>query len=289
MAALPKKVDVEVWADSLKKEFFNLVRCSTEEETLKASRDFQRYLDSQSRDLSSETVQKFFTDVNYQISVLIKGNTAEKIAALVATRALLKSEVEGYIGNKIVQLGVYVRDCSLHPDIRVMKMAVHCLKTLASMEGTLAAEFVEEEIRRAFASLEAQSEPSSARGQADLTSVRRHSAVLCLEVLAKNSPTLFFVHIGPFFNLIWVGLCDKQITVRESSAAALHAVLYLIGMRRSPSIKDWYKHLYQRAKNGLDCQSSNIPVEPLHGTSKLVKRFGVLWRMMCTVSTPSCT
>src|SRR5690606_26012515 len=119
------------------KEFANLVRCTSDDELNKVARDFQRYLDIQSRDLSSETLLKFFSDLNHQISILIKGTTPEKIAALVATRALLKSEVEGYMGNKVVQLGNYVRECSVNPDIRVMKMAVRCMKTLGSMEGTL--------------------------------------------------------------------------------------------------------------------------------------------------------
>ena len=41
-------------------------------------------------------------------------------------------------------------------------------------------------------------------------SIRRHSAVMCLEVLAKNCPTLFFVHVGTFFEIIWTGMEERQ-------------------------------------------------------------------------------
>ena len=149
--------------ESLKRGFTNIIRANTDEELKKAEREFQKFLESQSRDLSSETLQKLFSDINHSIIQNTKGNNSEKIAALVATRALLKSELEGS-GNKIPQLGVHVRDCSVNPDLRVMKMAVRCLKTLASIEGTLAAEFVQAEIKRAFDSLESsQFDISSAR------------------------------------------------------------------------------------------------------------------------------
>ena len=253
--------------ESLRREFISLVRnCTTDEEIRKAYKEFHRYLERKSRDLGSERCLKFFSDVNYQISAYIKGNTTEKVAALVATRALLKSEVEGYAGNKIIQLGQHVRESSVHPDVRVMKMAVRCLKTLASMEGTLAAEFVEEEIRRAFKMLEdsqSSSTPSarSSSSSVDLVSNRRHSAVLCLEGMAKKAPTLFFVHVSDFFNLIWTGLTDKQVAVRESSAKALRAGLFLIAMRRTHS-KDWYRSIYMKVKDGLHSHS----LEVLHGS-----------------------
>ena len=251
--------------ESLKREFVALVKsCATEEETQKAYKDFRHYLERKSRDLGSERCLKFFSDVSYLITAHIKGNTTEKIAALVATRALLKSEQDP--GNKITQLGQHVHECSVHSDARVMKMAVRCLKTLASIEGTLAAEFVEEEIRKAFKMLEdsqSSSLLSSARSSStvDLVSTRRHSAVLCLAGMAKKAPTLFFVHVSDFFNLIWTGLTDKQVAVRESSAKALRAGLFLIAMRRTHS-KDWYRSVYMKVKDGLHIHNT---LEVLHG------------------------
>ena len=101
--------------------------------------------------------------------------------------------------------------------------------------------------------------------QVDPVSVKRHSAVLCLGALAKKAPTLFFVHVDPFFSLIWTALTDKQQVVRESSAKALQNVLFMIGLRRTSYIKEWYKVLYHKAKNGLEA-SHMAPLEVLHGS-----------------------
>jgi hypothetical protein len=40
---------------------------------------------------------------------------------------------------------------------------------------------------------------------------RRHAAVLVLKELAQNSPTLFYVHVSSFVELIWVTLRDPKV------------------------------------------------------------------------------
>ena len=61
---------------------------------------------------------------------------------------------KGNLGNKVINLGNYMRECLIYPDQRVMQMAVSCLSTLSSREGTLVADFVEGEIKRSFDALE---------------------------------------------------------------------------------------------------------------------------------------
>lgn len=41
---------------------------------------------------------------------------------------------------------------------------------------------------------------------------RRHAAVLVLKELAQNSPTLFYVHVSSFVDLIWVALRDPKVS-----------------------------------------------------------------------------
>lgn len=40
---------------------------------------------------------------------------------------------------------------------------------------------------------------------------RRQAAVLVLKELAQNSPTLFYVHVSTFVELIWVALRDPKV------------------------------------------------------------------------------
>ena len=254
MSNLQRKTD-ELWSDGLRKVFTALVRNHSSVDDLNASADdFKLFVEIQSRDLTNEKAAKFFSDVNLQITIHVKGGVQEKIAAMIAVRKLLSFETEGYIGNKITQMGVHIRECIECPDVRVIKLAVKCLQKLASMEGTLAAEYVEGEIRRCFTSLETV--------QADNLSGKRQSAVLCLEALARKAPTLFFVHVEPFFSHIWAGLLDRQAATRESSAESLRAVLQLISVRKTNYSDDWYKSLYLKASSGLDTQSLEI----MHGS-----------------------
>lgn len=40
---------------------------------------------------------------------------------------------------------------------------------------------------------------------------RRHAAVMVLKELAHNSPTLFYVHVSTFVDLVWVALRDPKV------------------------------------------------------------------------------
>lgn len=46
---------------------------------------------------------------------------------------------------------------------------------------------------------------------------RRQAAVLVLKELAVNSPTLFYVHVSSFVELIWVALRDTKVNHFEFS------------------------------------------------------------------------
>src|SRR5690242_1687285 len=59
---------------------------------------------------------------------------------------------------------------------------------LARAGGSLTADFVEFEVKRALEWL-----------QGDRSEQRRHAAVLVLKELAENAPTLFNVHVSPVF------------------------------------------------------------------------------------------
>jgi FKBP12-rapamycin complex-associated protein len=62
---------------------------------------------------------------------------------------------------------------------------------LAQASGTLTAELVQQEVKRALDWLQGKHES------------RRYAAVLVLKELAINSPTRFYVHVSSFFDLVW--------------------------------------------------------------------------------------
>ena len=50
---------------------------------------------------------------------------------------------------------------------------------------------------------------------------KRYAAVLILREMAENAPAVFNVHVRSFIEIIWAGLRDPKVLVREASVAAL--------------------------------------------------------------------
>ena len=50
---------------------------------------------------------------------------------------------------------------------------------------------------------------------------RRYASVLILREMAENAPAVFNVHVKAFIDIVWVGLRDAKVIVREASVAAL--------------------------------------------------------------------
>lgn len=50
---------------------------------------------------------------------------------------------------------------------------------------------------------------------------KRYAAVLILREMAENAPAVFNVHVRNFIEIIWAGLRDSKVLVREASVAAL--------------------------------------------------------------------
>ena len=53
------------------------------------------------------------------------------------------------------------------------------------------------------------------------TGNKRYAAVLILRQMAENAPAVFNVHVRSFIEIVWAGLRDSKVLVREASVAAL--------------------------------------------------------------------
>jgi FKBP12-rapamycin complex-associated protein len=159
-------------------------------------------------------------------------------------------------------------------------MAAKALGRLAQASGTLTAVFVVEfEVKRALEWLQ------DARHES-----RRYAAVLVLKELAENAPTLFYVHVASFFDLVWYcrlhpddfvhfidtahapphapphthrsALHDNNVSIREGAVDALHAALALISERENRLRLQWYHKIYEEAQKGL--RQNTVPT--IHGS-----------------------
>lgn len=73
--------------------------------------------------------------------------------------------------------------------------------------------------------------------------LRRYAAVSLFKELAENAPSLFFLHVRPFFEHVGAVLNDETVWVREGGVLALHAVLASIAAQRKTSL---CIHLYHK-------------------------------------------
>ena len=107
---------------------------------------------------------------------------------------------------------------------QLLRRAAKALGHLARACGTLAAEVVEFEVKRALEWLDG-----------DMSEQRRLAAVLVLKELAENTPTLFNVYVDKFLDEkhIWVALRDSKLEIRLAAIEALRGCLALIAQRVS--------------------------------------------------------
>ncbi|KAL6045690.1 Serine/threonine-protein kinase TOR, partial [Balamuthia mandrillaris] len=220
----------------------------------RAAKKLKAYTATQSREMSKEDFTRFMNElINEHIFNLVNSNsTVEKIGGIMAIDELIDIEYDE--NSKTARLASYLNNALSCNDIDVMNRAAKSLGRLAqSSRGTLTAEFVEAEVKRALQTLKDDSPKNSSN---------RHSAVLVLRELAENAPTLFYVHVGSFFELVWSVLSDSTTQVRLDAVAALHAALVLIAERAERLRLQWYWKIYNDAQNGF---KNGTPTQ-IHGS-----------------------
>lgn len=91
----------------------------------------------------------------------------------------------------------------------------------------------------------------------------RLAGTLVLHELAVAAPAVFNVHVKVFVEVIWNGIRDPKLHIRESAVAALQACLVLIEKRETRYRVQWYYRLFEQTKHGL---ARAAPVEIVHGS-----------------------
>ena len=134
-------------------------------------------------------------------------------------------------------------------DPQISVLASRALGRLALAGGTLTADFVEFEVKRALEWL-----------QGDRNDARRYAAVLVLNELGQNAPTLVYSYVQSILDHIWVALRDTKVNIREGAAEALRACLDILAQRES-SQKPWLQ-VFEEAQRGLKMNTT----ETIHGS-----------------------
>ncbi len=120
----------------------------SEEARLKAADDLKDLVNNTSQENSAETAGKFMNDLNRRLfDMLNSSDSNEKLGAISAIDRLITLDTEES-SAKIGRFANYLRMVLPSNDFFVMAKAAKTMGRLALFSGTVAAEFVEFEVRR---------------------------------------------------------------------------------------------------------------------------------------------
>lgn len=234
----------------------NGLRSKSEEVQAAAADELRSMVNGFALEGNSEQVAKLMNEVNRKIFELVHSSeNNEKIGGILAIERLMDFEGEDNT-TTITRFANYLRIVLTVNDAHVALSASRALGRLALVGGTLTAEFVEFEVKRALEWL-----------QSERYEHRRYAAVLVLGEFARNSPTLIYSYVLQYFELAGVALRDGKVWTRESGALTLGAYLALVYSRESSSRNMWYRRLYDDAMRGIKAGS----VENVHGSLLMLK------------------
>ncbi|TPX76526.1 hypothetical protein CcCBS67573_g02191 [Chytriomyces confervae] len=233
---------------------FSAVRAArSDHERLALARSISDHVAAHAREVSGEPFAKFMQlEVNKRIFELIHSNDVfHKMAGIHIIDCLIDFHGEENT-TKITRFANYLRIVLPGTDPQISILASKALGRLAQPGGTLAAEFVEFEVKRALEWL-----------QGDRNESRRYAAVLVLKELSLSSPTLIFSFVPQILELIWTALRDPKVIIRESGAEVLRVSLQLLQQRDTILRESWFKKIYADAEGGIN---KTLNPDSLHGS-----------------------
>ncbi|KAI9000239.1 armadillo-type protein [Gaertneriomyces semiglobifer] len=227
------------------------LRSKNDDVRARAANELREHVIAVSREVSGEAFAKFINDVNKRIFELIHSNdSSDKIGGILAIDKLIDFDGEENT-TKTTRFANYLRIVLPGHDPQITLLAAKALGRLALCGGTLTAEFVEFEVKRALEWL-----------QGDRHEARRYAAVLVIRELAVSAPTLIYAFVGQILDLIWVGLRDPKVVIREGAADALSATLALVQVRENRQRKQWYQKILEETQRGFKTASADT----IHGS-----------------------
>jgi serine/threonine-protein kinase mTOR len=208
-------------------------------------------------DFPQERFTEFYNVVNSKITQLIShGNDPiDRLGGVLALDALI--DFDGVdLAQKTTRFTQSLRTVLRGKDLAAMQPAAVALGKLCRPGGSLISELVESEVKTALEWL-----------QSDRVEERRYSAVLILRELARNAQTLLYAYVPHIFDLIWVGLRDVRLLIRETAAEAISGCFQIIRERDQNMRVTWQSKIYDEAVQGIRMGT----VESIHGSLLVIK------------------
>lgn len=153
--------------------------------------------------------------------------------------------------QKTTRFSQYLRNILRSNDTVAMIGASRGLGKLCRPGGSLISDLVDSEVNSALEWL-----------QSDRVESRRFAAVLVLRELSRNAQTLMYTYVQLIFDLIWVGLRDPKVLIRDVAAEAISACFQIIRERDQGLRQTWQLRIYEEAMQGFKLNTT----EAVHGS-----------------------
>jgi len=219
---------------------FNDLSSKSNQTQVAAAERFRRFMEKQSRKLTADKFERLASRLTGKIIDLVNvADVQGKIGGIMVIGML--TEQLAAREKMVVRIATcFHRIFQQSSEPSVLEMAARALGHLTRHGSGLCVEIVNDEVGNAFRWLESNK-------HAD----RRLAAVLLLREFAKNTPTLFNIHVQKFLKNIWVALSDRYEAVRFKARDALSACMEDIGKRKLRWRQQCHRGIYETARNGL--------------------------------------
>lgn len=156
-------------------------------------------------------------------------------------------------------------------DFVLILMIAGALGHMAKYNSVAHLDYIENELNRALEWLKMDTIKDNNKDHPH----RRLAACAILQQLADNAPTIFFVKISEFFDIIWGPLRDPKDAIRLAAAKALSSCLAVLKQRTYHL--QWYFNIYEQIHEGF----RKATPESIHGsllvTSEVLLHTGVIF------------
>ncbi len=235
------------------------LKSRNEDTRYRATRDLYNYVSVDLREAPAESLNAGLDFITKHLLDTVKGDSTAKVAGVLAIIALINALDLVDVcktDTRVSRFGNFLCNTCLagSSNQAVIELAAKALARLTQVSGTYTAnlkfQLVAHEVKRAFEVLQVSptygsSGGSSSQGQGgelQRGDMKRYAAVLVLREIACCMPTFFFQNVTAFFDVIFNGVLDGKIVLRESAVNAMRAAL-IVTTQRETAKQSKHQHL----------------------------------------------
>ena len=249
----PQQINTLDSFNSILNKYLSKARSKSQKERLDAAIKLKKYIEKEARDMKPVVFSQLMNNLIKKVFDLVNSVDADiRLSGVIIIDQLIDVE---HLKNeiKITRFANYLRmvlsQSSNNSDKLLLEELAKTLGHLAKAGGTLAADIVQFEVKRAIEYLHNDKE------------IRRYAGILVIKELAVNTPSFLHTYVEVLLDNIWLAIRDTNIKIRLLGIKALRATLIIIAKRAS-KMSERYHSLFVNIQH---CFRNDSNVASIHG------------------------